>query len=144
MIFGKKKDINYFTMLNSMAGCFCSAASELKIMLHDYSDVASKAKSIRDIEHEADKLLHELVYELNRAFITPIDREDILHIGNNLDSITDLIEDVANLFDMLSIEKVEKPALEMSSLMVSTCEALASAIKEFEDFFVSQTDYLIL
>ncbi len=134
MIFSKKKDVNYFTILNSMADCFCRASVELKEMLHDYTDVAAKAKKVHDIEHEADKLLHGLVHELNRAFITPIDREDILHIGNNIDSITDLIEEVANLFDMLSIKEVEKPALEMSNLVVLICEVLARAIKEFEDF----------
>jgi uncharacterized protein Yka (UPF0111/DUF47 family) len=66
---------------------------------------------------------------LNTAFITPIDREDLIEIGNGIDSITDSIEDVANLFDMFSIEEVEAPALDMSELAKSITKALVDAVR---------------
>lgn len=134
MKLGKKKDTNYFSILNAMADCSCRAAAKLDDILHNYTDIAVKAEDVHAIEHEADSLLHELVRELNSAFITPIDREDLLLIGNGIDSITDAIEDVANSFDMFSIEKVESEALAMSMLMVSACTALSKAVKEFEMF----------
>jgi len=134
MKFGKKKETNYFATLNAMADCSVRAAVQLDEMLHNYTNVAGKADAVHAVEHEGDKLLHGLIRELNSAFITPIDREDLLHVGNMIDSITDAIEDVANMFDMLSIHKVEKEALAMSEVMVAACKALAEAVKEFEMF----------
>ena len=134
MIFGRKKDVNYFKILSQMAECSQKAAAQLDEMLNNYINVEAKAKAIYDIEHEADKLLHSLTHELNRAFVTPIDREDLLAIGNGIDSITDAIEDVANSFDTFSITNVLNEALDMSRIIMATCNTLAQAVKEFELF----------
>ena len=134
MKLGKRKETNYFEILNKMAECSHQAATQLDEMMHNYTDVARKADEIHNTEHKADSLLHDLVRALNIAFITPIDREDLIEIGNGIDSITDSIEDVANLFDMFSIQKVESPALTMTELAKSITKALADAVKEFEQF----------
>ena len=134
MIFGKSKETNYFEILYKMAECSHRAAVQLDEMLHNFTDVAKKADMIHNTEHEADSLLHDLVRILNTAFITPIDREDLIAIGNSIDSITDSIEDVANLFDMFSIEKVESPAYAMSELAKLITKSLVDAVKEFEQF----------
>ncbi|HHY83381.1 MAG TPA: DUF47 domain-containing protein [Clostridiales bacterium] len=134
MNFGKRKETNYFEILYKMAECSHRAAIQLNEMMHNYTDIARKAEEIHATEHEADNLLHELVRALNTAFITPIDREDLIEIGNYIDSITDSIEDVANLFDMYSIQRVEKPALDMSELAKSITKALLDAVREFELF----------
>jgi hypothetical protein len=138
MKLGKSKEPNYFELLYQMAECSCRAAVQLDEMMHNYTDVARKADIVHNTEHECDDLLHKLVHELNSAFITPIDREDLIAIGNGIDTITDTIEDVANLFDMLSIKRVEKAALDMSELSTSICKALADAVKEFEVFHSSK------
>ncbi len=134
MLFGRKKEVNYFAILSKMADCSRKAASQLDEMLNNYTDVAAKAKAIHDVEHEADKLLHGLTRELNRAFVTPIDREDLLHIGSGIDSITDAIEEVANSFDMYSIKEVANEALAMSKIVMAACRILSEAVKEFEMF----------
>ena len=46
------------------------------------------------MEHAADLVKHEMMSELARAFITPIEREDILELMQELDDVTDDIEDV--------------------------------------------------
>ncbi|HHU77462.1 MAG: DUF47 domain-containing protein [Caldicoprobacterales bacterium] len=134
MKFGKRKETNYFEILHNMAQCAHKAAIQLDELMHNYTDVAKKAEDIHTTEHEADSLLHVLVRALNAAFITPIDREDLIEIGNTIDSITDSIEDVANLFDVFSIEKVEPAALEMAELAKSITKAVADAVEEFELF----------
>ena len=134
MKLGKRKETNYFEILCKMAECSHKAASQLSEMMHNYTNVTKKADEIHATEHEGDTLLHELVRALNIAFITPIDREDLIEIGNYIDSITDSIEDVANLFDMYSIHRVERPALEMAELAKSITQALLDAVKEFEHF----------
>ena len=134
MKLGRKNEPNYYEILYQMAQCSHRASIQLDEMMYDFTDVAKKARKIHDVEHECDDLLHKLVHELNSAFITPIDREDLIAIGSGLDDVMDGVEDVANLFDILSIQQVEETAKEMSGLCVTICKALADAVKEFESF----------
>jgi predicted phosphate transport protein (TIGR00153 family) len=129
-----KKNYDFFEQFeNQMLLCKKSAA-QLVDMLEDYTDIHQKAEEIHATEHQADTCLHELMVELNRSFITPIDREDIVQLANELDDITDSIEDVANLFDMLSIEEVKPEAKDLSRLIYDGCEALAALVSEFPRF----------
>lgn len=56
-------------------------------------------------EHEAagDTLVHTMTKELNNAFITPIEREDIMLLTYALDDVIDGLEECAALFEMYSI-----------------------------------------
>lgn len=130
----KNKEVNYFEIFNSMADCLIRSAKQLYDLTVNFTDVKVKADAIHAVEHEADELLHDMVFQLNRAFITPIDREDILQIGNGIDNIIDAIEDVANLFDMLSIKAIMPQAVDFVDLIVKSAEMLSLAIKEFKQF----------
>jgi uncharacterized protein Yka (UPF0111/DUF47 family) len=100
------RELNYYDVLIGMASCSLKAAKQLAALAADFTNVTLKADEIHATEHDADSLLHDMMVELNRAFITPNDREDIMVLSNNIDSITDAIEDVSNLFDVYSIKKL--------------------------------------
>ena len=128
------KNYNYFDKFAQQM-LLCKKAAELLMnMLENYTDISAQAEEIHEVEHDADNLLHEIMYELNRSFITPIDREDIVGLANELDDIADSIEDVANLFDMLNITQVRPEAFEMAKLILTGCETLYDAIAEFSHF----------
>ncbi|MHC1692637.1 MAG: DUF47 domain-containing protein [Sphaerochaetaceae bacterium] len=137
MKFGKNKDINYFQLLSEMMDCSLRTATELDSLFNNYTEVETRAENIHRIEHEGDEMLHNLVRELNKAFITPIDREDLLKLGSQIDSVTDAIEDVALTLDMLSVKAVRNEILPVSALMVQACSTLVKAFDEFEHFKTS-------
>ncbi len=141
----KLREINYFHSFKQMIDCTCRCADGLEDMIRNFENVHDKAERIHDIEHECDKLLHDMVKALAIAFITPIDREDLIAIGNGIDTITDAVEDVANSFDMLSIEQVHEDAAEFVGLVCQACRALQITIAEFEQFKRSTKllDYII-
>jgi predicted phosphate transport protein (TIGR00153 family) len=129
-----KKNYDYFDQFENQMRLCEKSAVQLVDMLEDYTDIHTKAEEIHVTEHEADTCLHELMVELNRSFITPIDREDIVQLGNALDDITDSIEDVAKLFDVMSIEVVKPEAKAMSHLIHEGCQALSALVSEFSRF----------
>ncbi|MDR0916479.1 MAG: DUF47 family protein [Oscillospiraceae bacterium] len=140
-----KKNYNYFEQFEKQMQLCETAAEQLVDMLADYTDTHNKAERIHDTEHKADELLHGLMQELNRSFVTPIDREDIVQLANALDDIADSIEDIANLFDMMSIEVVKPEAKEMSRLIIEGSRALSALVSEFHLFKSSKklTDLII-
>src|SRR5512145_3006149 len=64
-------------------------------LMRDYTDVEFKVQQIKAIEHEGDRITHATIDELNRTFITPIDREDIVELISRLDDILDIIDGAA-------------------------------------------------
>jgi predicted phosphate transport protein (TIGR00153 family) len=131
------KKYNYFDQFVQQMSLCKKAAQQLMKMLENYTEVSRQANEIHDTEHAADDLVHQILNELNRSFITPIDREDIVGLVNELDDITDSIEDAANLFDMLSISEIKPEALEMAKLILVGCETLYDAVAEFAHFKTS-------
>ena len=57
-------------------------------------------EKIKDAEHEADKIKNELRGDVPKTMFTPVDRDDLLMVLSNQDSISDYAEDVAVLLSM--------------------------------------------
>jgi len=57
-------------------------------LLHDFRDVPMKCRRIKDVEHHGDEIVHRVYEELNKTFITPIDREDIQALATELDNVS--------------------------------------------------------
>lgn len=143
----KKNDRYYFDNFIACVDCSQRAATLLGETLKDFSkeELVEKREQIHEIEHEADMKKHELMYTLNKAFITPIEREDIISLAQNLDNITDTIEDVFLRIYICNIDEIKGMAIAMVDLVISACEVLKTAMVEFPEFRKSTKlkEYLI-
>jgi predicted phosphate transport protein (TIGR00153 family) len=99
-------DREFFDLFERAGANIVHAAELLDEMLASYPESASLAGDIRIAEHEGDHITHDVIKRLNQTFVTPIDREDILHLTSALDDIVDYIEEVA---DYLGLYKIEAP-----------------------------------
>ena len=141
----KQKDVDYFEMFASGAEICERAAKALAQMLGSPPDYIEMAQKIHEIEHEGDKLYHKMISHLDRSFITPIDREDILSIFRDIEDTIDAIDEVAIMFDILSVKATRQSALDMVKLIVSSGIALVKATHEFRHFKKSKklNQYLV-
>ncbi|GAA1418456.1 MULTISPECIES: DUF47 family protein [Catellatospora] len=73
------------------------------------ADVQSVSERLAEVEHDSDKITHELYNKINSTFITPFDREDIYRLGSGLDDVMDHLEAVGNLVYLYGLTKL--PAL---------------------------------
>jgi uncharacterized protein Yka (UPF0111/DUF47 family) len=128
----KKEAFNYFDVLVLAIRYSHQTAQRLIDLLEDYQDVERKAREIHDLEHAADHECHRLFDALNVAFITPIDREDIYALIKSIDDITDLVEDVANRFDMFHIARIRPEALQIARLIEKATGMLVELLTNFK------------
>ena len=63
-------------------------------MSGDFKNHAKYTKQAQKIEEQADNVAHRIVLELNSAFITPFDRDDMYKLTMQIDDIIDHIENV--------------------------------------------------
>ena len=92
----KKSDSFYFGNFYACADCAYQAAHLLERVMRDFDPllIREKLDDMHKVEHAADEKKHEVLDALVKAFITPIEREDIILLSQNIDEVTDKIEDV--------------------------------------------------
>ncbi|MFC7242815.1 DUF47 domain-containing protein [Catellatospora aurea] len=81
------------------------------------ADVQSVSERLAEVEHDSDKITHELYNKINSTFITPFDREDIYRLGSGLDDVMDHLEAVGNLVYLYGLTKLPALPREMIELI---------------------------
>lgn len=98
----KKKDV-FFETLQNMADTLVQAAETFAQGVEDLQDVLSFTKEMKELESKCDVYTHTILTELNKVFITPIEREDIMALTTALDDVLDGMEASASRFDMYQL-----------------------------------------
>lgn len=97
--------------------------------LSSITDLKIFAEKIKDYEKKGDTIVHTLNVELNHAFITPLDHEDILMIAEKMDDIVDELEEIAIYFDMYEMTKEDEYILEFRQNIGACTAELLIAIE---------------
>ncbi len=143
----KKQDAYYFQNFIDCADCACKAANLLKegVTHFNADSLSEKLDEIHNVEHDADHKKHELINTLVKAFITPIEREDILQVSNNLDEVTDKIEDVFIKLYYNRVTSIRSDVPRFVEVLIRCCEEVRALMNDFADFKRSKTlhDHII-
>lgn len=134
------KNNNYFHMLISISEMTIVAARQLEKMIGDYQPdkMPKLIEKMHGVEHEADAKKHHLMKELLSEFMTPIDREDIVTLVQELDDVIDIIEEVFQSFYMYNIREMRPPAKDFADLIIKSTLALKACFDELENFRKSE------
>lgn len=131
-----KGDKFYFENFAACAALSQSAANYLVECLENYDPekLEEMLEKMHEIEHAADIKKHELNDALAKAFVTPVDREDLDMLSHNLDHITDKLEEILQKFYIYDIRTVDPSIIIFSKNLVKACEMLCALMAEFENF----------
>ena len=77
----KPVDNVFYELLQRSATQLVEGAAILPELLGEGADRAAIADRMRDAEHNADEITHEIARRVNTTFVTPFDREDIYSLG---------------------------------------------------------------
>ena len=134
-----KKTNYYFETFIKMIDFSCQAADHLKDTLSNFSieELPVRRRAMHKIEHTADLFRHEMMSQLVKEFVTPIDREDIILIANTIDTATDMIEDILIHVYMYNITEIREDVLPMVDVIAKCCQAVKEAVVEFPHFHKS-------
>jgi uncharacterized protein Yka (UPF0111/DUF47 family) len=132
----KIHDDFYFNNFIESAQIASEAAQLLKnVLVHfDPATLPDEKARLHEIEHKGDDKRHELTQAVTKAFITPIERDDLLRISQNLDDVTDSIEDVVIHIYMNNITSIRPDSIEFADIIIHCCDALAEMMREFPKF----------
>jgi uncharacterized protein len=118
----------FFDLFNAHATQIVEGSRALALLVANPEAPAPHAERIDAAEHSADKITHETISLLHKTFITPLDRDQIHQLINNMDDILDLIQDVAESIVLYDIRRLSPEAQQLAQICQMTCERVKAAV----------------
>lgn len=126
--FLKKEDGNFYQWFEDAANNMLSASLALKELCYNFKDPQGAAEHIHEFEHRGDEIGHRIYEQLNKTFVTPLDREDIISLYSSIDDVTDLVHSAADLMAVYKVEAVPRIAQELADCIVACAEEVVKSL----------------
>jgi predicted phosphate transport protein (TIGR00153 family) len=125
----KKRQNTFMKLIHDQASLTLAGLDSLKAYM-DGQDGAAAAELIRK-EKEADEVRRILIFELNKTFITPFDREDIFALSRTIDDVLDYAYSTLNEMEILKVRPT--PFMQrIASLLRDAAYELLQAVDRLE------------
>ena len=129
MMFNQRKTDPFFSALLAIAKNVQEAvhyADDFNVS--SVADLKEVSIKLKNYETEGDKLIHELISKLNKSFMTPIEREDILQLANKMDDVLDGIEHFAAHLEMFSLIEIDEYIQKFMEQIVNSTDEIVKAM----------------
>ncbi len=130
MIFFRKKPPNFFALLFEQSKKVEEGMNALIIYMTDPHPL--HGETVLRLEEAADVLRRRVIDELNKSFITPIDREDIYALSRAVDDIMDYAKSTVEEMMAFGVMPNQHMVL-MARGLGEAASAIAEAISNLED-----------
>ena len=136
MFGNNKRDAYYFESFVAQCQFSCEIARRTTELLENFKfeEVKDNLIELHGIEHAADQKQHEISAHLIREFIAPLEREDIVLMAQEIDDLTDAIEDIMVTCYEYDIRQVDDVVLKYMEMIEKSVESLLELLKRFENF----------
>lgn len=122
------KEQKFFDLFESSARNVVKAAERLRRLVYEWNNVGESVNEITELEHEGDRITHQIMKQLYGSFVTPFDREDITSLAHTLDDIIDFIQASADSMLLYKVERPSQSAQELADVIVQSASEVAKAL----------------
>lgn len=126
------KEDKFFVLFVEQAKNIHEAGKLLKKGFVELENKEENSKAIGDLEHKGDKIVHDSIVELERAFITPLDREDVYELIKMMDNILDTIDSAGSRLIMYDLKESREEAVKMCNMIVQITEEVVNLMEELK------------
>lgn len=130
-LFPKEED--FFLLFRKQAELVRLSCDQLHEMMEKFDRLEERAKALKETEHRADLVTHELFERLNRTFITPLEREDIHNLASGLDDVVDAAEAIGSRLVLFRITQSRPEAIRMTAILVACARQIEQAVENLKN-----------
>jgi hypothetical protein len=128
------KDGLFYQLFEKQAEKLNEASGLLKQILDDPDKIESVSVRFKELEKEADDVGHEVMDNLRRNFITPLEGEDIDLLRQNLDNIMDHLEKAVNRMVIYRISHPFNKAInDYAGVIYASVQEIYQGVKEIKN-----------
>ncbi len=138
----KPVDSAFYELLTTAATHLVDGAGILAEMLGESADRPAIADRMRDAEHQADEITHQIAQRVNATFVTPFDREDIYALASGLDDVMDFMEEAVDMTVLYEVGVLPAELAEQVDVLQRCAELTAEAMprlksmKNLEEYWI--------
>ena len=130
-LFPREED--FFVLFRKQAALLREGCDQLLEMVTSFDRLEERAKQLKDVEHKADLVTHEIFERLNRTFITPLEREDIHQLASNLDDVLDAVEAIGARLFLFQVGRPGAEALRMATILTECAAQIVQAVDSLKN-----------
>ena len=119
---------DFFARFEAAAQNNVEAATLLEALCHDFSCAGSQVARLHELEHKGDEITHGVYAALNRTFIPPLDREDIIAIATGLDNVMDHIHEVSDALCVYNVKGMTPVACSLANVIIACTQQVAGQL----------------
>jgi hypothetical protein len=127
-----RKDV-FFDHMDALAAKAAEILVAFREQLDHLDEGQPRVAAVKDVEHAADRILHETLADLHRTFVTPLDRNEISTICKRLDDVIDLVEGAAMRVYHYEIRDVRAPLKALLDVLDRQVAALREGLAKLHD-----------
>lgn len=126
----KSNEKEILAILDNLAKKAVETSEELVKLFSDVEHAKDHHTQIKKLERDADGLTRSVFAELNKTFITPLDREDIQRIASKIDDVIDFIQGVSGRTVSYRISSTPPFMLDISKQLVKATKEVEIMISK--------------
>ena len=126
------RDEKFFDLFVTDAENLSAAALELTALMQAYDRLEERVARIQALEHAGDEIGEQVDERLDRAFITPLDREDIHELVRRMDDVVDRIQETAEALLIYDISAPTDEARRLAAILAEQASELQAALRKLE------------
>ncbi len=128
------KDESFFLFFEEAAIVAVKACATLQQMLDDIDNAEQYRAEIAELEHHGDQIIHKVMDKLNRAFITPLDAEDIRALSSRQDDIIDMIQAAAERIVLYRVKEATPASKELAKILYASVTEVNDVVTLLKSF----------
>jgi predicted phosphate transport protein (TIGR00153 family) len=127
----KSNEKALLTILDNLSKKAVETSEALVVFLSDLQNTDLE-KKIHELETEADVLTRDIFSELNKTFITPLDREDMQRIASKIDDVIDFIDGIAARLRSYKITTPPPYSVEIANELVKSTKEVEYMVSKLQ------------
>lgn len=124
--------------LESQAEILVKSVGVLIELTNDFGKLDQIGTQIQDLEHEGDKVTHNVYVLIDKTFVTPFDKEDISNLTGQIDQIVDYTDRFIGTLVLFEITEPTVYMTELAKMLLSSCQEIYYLVKKLRGFKNSQ------
>lgn len=129
MISSKKPDPFFLSLLKIAENVRDGAHYADDFRVNTVADLKEISVNLKNYETAGDSLIHDLIVMLNKSFMTPIEREDILQLAITMDDILDGIDNFTAHLEMFSLIEIDESMRTFLGYIVKSTDEIVKAME---------------
>lgn len=122
---------NFFELFNEHGNRIVEGSRAFMAMVTNYDDPDLRKKYADEVdvaERSADRITAEVIRQLHKTFITPIDRAQILGLINAMDDVLDLLQDATETMSLYDLRHMTPEVRRLGDISARCCERVQYAV----------------